>query len=60
MVFNGHDHNYERTVPIGGVTYIVTGGGGKRLYKAGRNVWTAFSKRSTMRCSYASTASVSL
>lgn len=45
MIFNGHDHNYERTVPIGGVTYVVTGGGGKRLYKAGRNVWTAFSKK---------------
>ena len=44
MVFNGHDHNYERTVPIGGVTYIVTGGGGKQLYSAGRSEWTAFSK----------------
>lgn len=44
MVFNGHDHNYERTVPIGGVTYIVAGGGGKRLYRAGRNNWTAFSR----------------
>jgi 3',5'-cyclic AMP phosphodiesterase CpdA len=28
MVFNGHDHIYERTVPINGVVYIVTGGGG--------------------------------
>ena len=44
MVFNGHDHNYERTVPIGGVIYVVSGGGGKRLYRAGRSKWTAFSK----------------
>jgi predicted phosphodiesterase len=44
MVFSGHDHNYERTVPIGGVTYVVSGGGGKRLYRAGRSEWTAFSR----------------
>jgi predicted phosphodiesterase len=44
MVFNGHDHNYERTVPIEGVTYVVSGGGGKRLYRAGRSKWTAFSR----------------
>lgn len=29
MVLAGHDHNYERTVPIDGVTYIVSGGGCK-------------------------------
>jgi UDP-2,3-diacylglucosamine pyrophosphatase LpxH len=28
MVFSGHSHNYERSVPINGVTYMVTGGGG--------------------------------
>jgi predicted phosphodiesterase len=44
IVFNGHDHAYERTVPIHGVTYVVSGGGGKGLYPAGRSVWTAFSK----------------
>ncbi len=44
MVFSGHDHGYERTVPIRGVTYVVTGGGGKDLYKAGNNEWTAFSR----------------
>lgn len=41
MVFNGHDHMYERTTPIRdgkpaedgrGVVYIVTGAGGARLY----------------------------
>jgi hypothetical protein len=31
IVFSGHEHHYERTRPIGGVTYVVTGGGGKQL-----------------------------
>ena len=43
IVFNGHDHMYERTRPIRGgqvaadgrgVVYIVTGAGGARLYTA--------------------------
>jgi predicted phosphodiesterase len=45
VVFSGHDHDYERTVPIEGVIYVVTGGGGKDLYRAGRSKWTAFSKK---------------
>lgn len=42
MVFSGHDHMYERTVPLrggqpsdtaaGGITYIVSGAGGAPLY----------------------------
>jgi acid phosphatase type 7 len=44
LVFNGHDHDYERTVQIRGVTYVVTGGGGKDLYEAGESEWTAFSR----------------
>lgn len=28
LVLSGHDHHYERTQPIDGVTYVVTGGGG--------------------------------
>ena len=44
LVFNGHDHDYERTVQIKGVTYVVTGGGGKDLYEAGESEWTAFSR----------------
>jgi 3',5'-cyclic AMP phosphodiesterase CpdA len=32
LVLNGHDHNYQRFVSAGGVTYVVTGGGGRRLY----------------------------
>jgi 3',5'-cyclic AMP phosphodiesterase CpdA len=43
LVFSGHDHDYERTVQIKGVTYVVTGGGGKDLYEAGESEWTAFS-----------------
>ncbi|HBE14303.1 MAG TPA: hypothetical protein DCY74_09045, partial [Clostridiales bacterium] len=42
LVFNGHIHNYERTMPIyqgqidteKGVTYITTGGGGGKLDEA--------------------------
>jgi Calcineurin-like phosphoesterase len=29
---DGHDHNYQRTNPIKGVTYLVAGGGGAGLY----------------------------
>jgi hypothetical protein len=32
IVFNGHDHLYERTKPIGGVIYVTTGAGGAELY----------------------------
>jgi hypothetical protein len=33
LVLNGHDHNYQRFVSPGGVNYVVTGGGGKGLYR---------------------------
>jgi hypothetical protein len=29
LVLSGHDHDYERFQPVDGITYIVTGGGGK-------------------------------
>lgn len=32
VVFSGHDHDYERTTPQHGVTYVVTGGGGATVY----------------------------
>jgi 3',5'-cyclic AMP phosphodiesterase CpdA len=32
VVFNGHDHAYERFKPQNGVTYIVTGAGGAERY----------------------------
>ena len=39
----GHDHNYERTNTIGGVTYVVTGGGGTGTRNVGSSSFTAFS-----------------
>ncbi len=41
VVFNGHDHLYERTRPIGGVIYVTTGAGGAELYaRAATNPFT--------------------
>src|SRR5204862_6055892 len=50
-VLNGHNHGYERTVPIKTrpdpaaqpVVYIVTGGGGRPLHSVGTSSWTAMS-----------------
>jgi Calcineurin-like phosphoesterase len=36
LVLNGHDHNYQRFVSTAGVSYVVTGGGGKQLYPVAR------------------------
>jgi 3',5'-cyclic AMP phosphodiesterase CpdA len=44
VVFAGHDHDYERTTPIAGVTYIVTGGGGHSTRPVGRSSFTAYSE----------------
>jgi 3',5'-cyclic AMP phosphodiesterase CpdA len=42
VVFNGHDHLYERTHPIGGVVYVTTGAGGAELYpRTTKNGFTA-------------------
>lgn len=50
VVFNGHDHTYERSTPrrdyvpgASGVIYIVSGGGGADLYAVGRSPFTAYS-----------------
>jgi hypothetical protein len=32
VVFNGHDHNWERFAPTNGVHFVVSGGGGAYLY----------------------------
>lgn len=32
VVFNGHDHSWERFAPTNGTHYVVTGGGGAFLY----------------------------
>ncbi len=43
FVFAGHDHCYERTNPINGTTYIVTGGGGAPLYDfRADSAWVAY------------------
>ncbi len=58
IVFSGHDHDYERSLPINytesqtspqpfyqnGTMYIVTGGWGAPLYPVGTNWWTAYSQ----------------
>jgi len=33
LVLSGHDHVYQRFEPVGGVHYVVQGGGGKNLYE---------------------------
>jgi hypothetical protein len=43
LYLNGHDHNYERTKPIQGTTYITCGAGGAELRPVGKSDWTAFS-----------------
>jgi 3',5'-cyclic AMP phosphodiesterase CpdA len=40
LVLTGHDHHYERTVPIDGVTYVVSGAGSK-LRGTGTSNFTA-------------------
>jgi hypothetical protein len=34
LVVNGHNHCYERTHPVGGVTYLTVGGAGQAVYPA--------------------------
>lgn len=41
---NGHDHNYQRSKPIDGTTYMVCGGGGAGLYPVKAQEWTAFAQ----------------
>ena len=50
LAIGGHEHDYERTVPLRagsqdptGVTYLVTGGGGAPLYPSATGTWTAAS-----------------
>ena len=43
LVLSAHEHDYERTKSINGVTYVVTGGGGAPLYAAGTASFTAAS-----------------
>lgn len=48
IVFNGHDHDYERSL-VNGVYYIVTGGGGAPLRPVGTSEWTIYSEM-TLHC----------
>jgi hypothetical protein len=43
IVFNGHDHDYERSL-VNGVNYIVAGGGGAPLYSVGSGPYTVYSE----------------
>jgi hypothetical protein len=44
LVLSGHDHHYERSKPLSGVTYIVSGGGGRGTRPVGASAFTAFSE----------------
>jgi acid phosphatase type 7 len=53
LVFNGHDHHYERSLALsnglpqrdgGGVVYVVTGGAGAPLYGVTPSDFTAFAR----------------
>ncbi|MEI7906313.1 MAG: metallophosphoesterase [Bacteroidota bacterium] len=51
IVFNGHDHVYERTKAVNGTTYVVTGGGGAPLYDfKTENEWTAYKEKNYHFC----------
>jgi 3',5'-cyclic AMP phosphodiesterase CpdA len=41
LYINGHEHNYERTRPIEGITYLTVGGGGAWLRPVVANARTA-------------------
>ncbi len=43
IVFNGHNHDYERNY-VDGVYYIVTGGGGAPLYGVSPESWTIYAE----------------
>jgi len=42
LVLAGHDHDYERMIPQNGVSYVVTGGGGRGTRNVGSSSFTAF------------------
>ncbi len=49
IVFNGHDHDYERS-RVNDIVYIVTGGGGAPLYDVGHSPWTVYSEKTYHYC----------
>jgi predicted phosphodiesterase len=44
LVLSGHDHDYERFRPQGGITYVVTGGGGRGVRLVGGSAMTAYAE----------------
>jgi hypothetical protein len=44
LVLSGHEHHYERFRPQAGITYLVTGGGGRGVRSVGSGPTTAFSE----------------
>ena len=49
IVFNGHDHCYERA-QVNNITYVVTGGGGAPLYDVGCSWWTVHAEKTYHYC----------
>ncbi|MGZ3429440.1 MAG: hypothetical protein ACXVCV_22470, partial [Polyangia bacterium] len=55
VVFNGHDHDYERSKPMhnnapqpttaNATVFVVVGSAGADLYDNGSDFWTAFSEK---------------
>jgi hypothetical protein len=45
LVLSGHDHHYERSRPVDGVTYVVTGGGGRGTTPVTPRATAAFAAR---------------
>jgi hypothetical protein len=56
IVFNGHDHNYERGI-VRDINYIVTGGGGAPLRSVGSSWWTIHSEKAYHYCLISSNSS---
>ena len=50
LVFQSHNHYYQRTEPIGGITYIVTGGAGAPLYEPEDASFVNISKKAYHYC----------
>lgn len=44
LVLTGHDHHYERTTPMRGVTYVVTGAGGGSTRRPDPQPFTVFAE----------------
>ena len=47
LVLAGHDHDYQRSEPVDGVTYVVSGGGGASIRPTGTADFTSVSVSTT-------------